>query len=121
MIRRPPRSTRTDTLFPYTTLFRSRGTPDLHRAHRTVRHGQKLDPARSAAPPCRSLSRARRLGRGAPSARAAQGHSLESDLAQDQPRPARSEEHTSEIQSQMRTSYAAVCLKKKNEKPKYTK
>src|SRR3546814_1993734 len=90
-----------------------------------------LDPARSAAPPCRSLSRARRLGRGALSARAAHGHSLESDLAQDQPRPAletgladphehaqnrrfRSEEHTSELQSLMRISYAVFCLKKKH-------
>src|SRR3546814_5178647 len=70
MIRRPPRSTRTDTLFPYTTLFRSRRVDDWHAA------------------------RVRRLAR---------------HLA----RPGRSEEHTSELQSLMRISYAVFCLKKK--------
>src|SRR3546814_2442965 len=79
MIRRPPRSTRTDTLFPYTTLFRSpvparpdRDTPDRaahlrHREHREQKRGQRV----------------------------------------------RSEEHTSELQSLMRISYAVFCLKKK--------
>src|SRR3546814_7664763 len=81
MIRRPPRSTRTDTLFPYTTLFRS---PARHRPSPPAgRHG----PA----------SRCRR----APSTRR------------------RSEEHTSELQSLMRISYAVFCLKKK--KPKKTR
>src|SRR3546814_3396571 len=83
MIRRPPRSTRTDTLFPYTTLFRSGG---LGR----VRGG------RAAAP--RSASRAV-VGR-------AWGTSVGS-------RVRRSEEHTSELQSLMRSSYAVFCLKKK--------
>src|SRR3546814_10560997 len=87
MIRRPPRSTRTDTLFPYTTLFRSvlsrwREIPrrdyrprqcargqSRHRAHMTMLHRQ------------------------------------------------RSEEHTSELQSLMRISYAVFCLKKKKNKP----
>src|SRR3546814_1802743 len=74
MIRRPPRSTRTDTLFPYTTLFRS--TTGLSRA--------------SASMSTTSIIRA----------------SL--------PRPStRSEEHTSELQSLMRISYAVFCLKKK--------
>src|SRR3546814_4768401 len=80
MIRRPPRSTRTDTLFPYTTLFRSAPRP------------------RCADPPDAQflrrcaliLSRCR--------------HPL---------RPNRSEEHTSELQSLMRISYAVFCLKKK--------
>src|SRR3546814_3665416 len=87
MIRRPPRSTRTDTLFPYTTLFRSpvpRGrrcrvgslgsfsADRLHLPHRRRRH-QRAEHSR------------------------------------------RSEEHTSELQSLMRTSYAVFCLKKKNE------
>src|SRR3546814_2273730 len=75
MIRRPPRSTRTDTLFPYTTLFRSRGIP-LRRRHPPAgaapeRNGQFVD---------------------------------------------RSEEHTSELQSLMRISYAVFCLKKKNKR-----
>src|SRR3546814_3124721 len=80
MIRRPPRSTRTDTLFPYTTLFRSgprhpgrsRTGPDLvrHRRRPRPRHGLQY----------------------------------------------RSEEHTSELQSLMRISYAVFCLKKKKKK-----
>src|SRR3546814_7722957 len=86
MIRRPPRSTRTDTRFPYTTLFRSH------------------------APPCGAAlgARLRRLHLGL--------HPL---LALGLPDPrgrqqsARSEEHTSELQSLMRISYAVFCLKKK--------
>src|SRR3546814_6921899 len=97
MIRLPPRSTRTDALFPYTTLFRSRGArgrPGRRRGRldRGLRHllrGLYRDPAR----------RDDRLhgdgGRG-PGA--------------DRPR---SEEHTSELQSLMRISYAVFCLKKK--------
>src|SRR3546814_4947144 len=87
MIRRPPRSTRTDTLFPYTTLFRS-----------AQRIGQFADeiafggPARMQFLP--ALDR-RRAGRVA---------------VIDRPR---SEEHTSELQSLMRISYAVFCLKKK--------
>src|SRR3546814_11750484 len=79
MIRRPPRSTRTDTLFPYTTLFRSRaparhgGGRDRHHQFRGRR--QRRDPGNT-----------------------------ESE---------RSEEHTSELQSLMRISYAVFCLKKK--------
>src|SRR3546814_6590611 len=89
MIRRPPRSTRTDTLFPYTTLFRSLGGERaLVRAvlaHRPRRlHGH---PAALRVP-----LPARREG------------SLDQ---------ARSEEHTSELQSLMRISYAVFCLKKK--------
>src|SRR3546814_6911395 len=80
MIRRPPRSTRTDTLFPYTTLFRSRVR------HRTVPHRVSVPGLRDAA-----------------AARAA---------AAPLPRR-RSEEHTSELQSLMRNSYAVFCLKKK--------
>src|SRR3546814_3050593 len=82
MIRRPPRSTRTDTLFPYTTLFRSVGAVELehveavlamhHAGHpRELRHRDHVE---------------------------------------------RSEEHTSELQSLMRISYAVFCLKKKNQR-----
>src|SRR3546814_3293809 len=93
MIRRPPRSTRTDTLFPYTTLFRSEGpTPGpygLSNLHA-------------------------RLGRMVP------GHALLHDSgrpgepgALSLPHGPRSEEHTSELQPLMRISYAVFCLKKK--------
>src|SRR3546814_7094145 len=84
MIRRPPRSTRTDTLFPYTTLFRSSpGSWGAARRRDTKSH----DPS----PWCGHDPRASR-GR--------------NDI--------RSEEHTSELQSLMRISYAVFCLKKKN-------
>src|SRR3546814_4274302 len=91
MIRRPPRSTRTDTLFPYTTLFRSDGGP------RRQRGAARLpDPVRL---------RQAGLGGGRPRGPAREhGHAV---------RP-RSEEHTSELQSLMRISYAVFCLKKKN-------
>src|SRR3546814_8794697 len=72
MVRRPPRSTRTDTLFPYTTLFRSAARRDV--------------PGDAADPASRGLCH----------------------------RGCRSEEHTSELQSLMRISYAVFCLKKKN-------
>src|SRR3546814_6918012 len=102
MIRRPPRSTRTDTLFPYTTLFRS--PPRPARADR-------VGPAA-----CRSAARARsrraagrtRSGRRGRREVAAQGAALEHS-----PSVPRSEEHTSELQSLMRISYAVFCLKKK--------
>src|SRR3546814_9812306 len=101
MIRRPPRSTRTDTLFPYTTLFRSErqasacqfrqaeraefGTaePKVGQAEQRIAVGIKL-----GREPCRRADRVE-----------------ESDD--------RSEEHTSELQSLMRISYAVFCLKKK--------
>src|SRR3546814_11228710 len=95
MIRRPPRSTRTDTLFPYTTLFRS-----------AVIDASKLGLGRDAWPPSLPATVAMARTRCAPnSARllAADGRSL----------VCRSEEHTSELQSLMRISYAVFCLKKK--------
>src|SRR3546814_4245431 len=98
MIRRTPRSTRTDTLFPYTTLFRSEAGPK--------------DPA------CRNAwaeSRRRFLGP-APSSSPALPSSTGRPTQQIQPTEARrSEEHTSELQSLMRISYAVFCLKKKNQ------
>src|SRR3546814_4925776 len=87
MIRRPPRSTRTDTLFPYTTLFRSeRGHPPLLV----------------------------RLPRQAGIPDAVIGNDELRGI--DQVRIERSEEHTSELQSLMRISYAVFCLKKKKKK-----
>src|SRR3546814_2402171 len=82
MIRRPPRSTRTDTLFPYTTLFRSGSRPSIRASRRSSR-GCRCSPTM----PPRGSTRWRR----------------------------RSEEHTSELQSLMRISYAVFCLKKKKE------
>src|SRR3546814_7914080 len=101
MIRRPPRSTRTDTLFPYTTLFRSREarTQSIDRASRlsgsaAVQDGDAAIPGGPGAG--RTGARARRAGCGPP--------------------VRRSEEHTSELQSLMRISYAVFCLKKKKTK-----
>src|SRR3546814_1094472 len=85
MIRRPPRSTRTDTLFPYTTLFRS-----------------WLDTEKQSAP----RSRARRASSTRMTPLIIIG-------------PSRSEEHTSELQSLMRISYAVFCLKKKKQRNKH--
>src|SRR3546814_6655413 len=86
MSRRPPRSTRTDTLFPYTTLFRS-----------NLRNRVRFDLAVGGA--VRS------------------GADTFLEIAE-HPTLARSEEHTSELQSLMRISYAVFCLKKKNKKEK---
>src|SRR3546814_4372321 len=92
MIRRPPRSTRTDTLFPYTTLFRS-GKAVMGPRTRTIKREKYLD-----------------------------GHKIDYvkgkvafDLewnSKDQTFDRRSEEHTSELQSLMRISYAVFCLNK---------
>src|SRR3546814_7559582 len=91
MIRRPPRSTRTDTLFPYTTLFRS-------DARLPPAGGE--DPVRRLAAPVLDPAAGH-----ARAARAAAGAVLGQWF--------RSEEHTSELQSLMRISYAVFCLKKK--------
>src|SRR3546814_6062234 len=100
MLRRPPRSTRTDTLFPYTTLFRS---PHAASAVRGEHHC-------ACATPCRT-SRCQ-----VPVA--ASGRKAVRDTPKPERRPPsaslRSEEHTSELQSLMRISYAVFCLKKKN-------
>src|SRR3546814_2615967 len=94
MIRRPPRSTRTDTLFPYTTLFRSTTiTAWCTMVKRENEHRPVPDPA---------LALLARLVDAFP------------DLVP------RSEEHTSELQSLMRISYAVFCLKKKNNITKYS-
>src|SRR3546814_6593752 len=113
MIRRPPRSTRTNTRFPYTTLFRSRvrcrlfprpiiGASRLFSGRNGLlpkpgRHAAQL-PCSANAQPCRIRQTHASLGYGSESRRYA---------------PERSEEHTSELQSLMRISYAVFCLKKK--------
>src|SRR3546814_1297983 len=93
MIRRPPRSTRTDTLFPYTTLFRSQGF-------------------------CASAPIAPRKRRGGPERYRRVAGRPRSWHRPRATHPFRSEEHTSELQSLMRISYAVFCLKKKNKNVK---
>src|SRR3546814_1990934 len=114
MIRRPPRSTRTDTLFPYTTLFRSLGwwsQPSLRPDPPPLFRENRNRPPLPASPPAHALPAqqlARSIGR---------QHVVPVELrgggagvvGQD-----RSEEHTSELQSLMRISYAVFCLKNKN-------
>src|SRR3546814_4797501 len=96
MIRRPPRSTRTDTLFPYTTLFRSLVRFARPTRHPTLKAGRD-NQVRYLCLPDTSLA-----ARG-PSTNSLRG--IGGTL--------RSEEHTSELQSLMRISYAVFCLKKK--------
>src|SRR3546814_1712579 len=100
MIRRPPRSTRTDTLFPYTTLFRS---------------GLRGESSRNRGPPAKGVPVGCRASAGKCGRRTALSVAR-SGVRDDE----RSEEHTSELQSLMRSSYAVFCLKKKNStnKPK---
>src|SRR3546814_2053785 len=127
--RRPPRSTRTDTLFPYTTLFRSR-LPRIRHSHwpRTLAHDSSRrrsgKPDDLRLPGKRAAVRADRRGRAHHAAVAAGGFDRRLCLAEEAVRRAiflrtRSEEHTSELQSLMRISYAVFCLKKKN-KETYT-
>src|SRR3546814_6538691 len=101
LIRRPPRSTRTATLFPYTTLLRSRRLH--HRGHRAVRLCQPRRRGRRAfarpAPAPARMDRTRARAAGVP--------------GRDVSVLDRSEEHTTERQSLMRISYAVFCLKKK--------
>src|SRR3546814_6065360 len=99
MIRPPPRSTRTDTLFPYTTLFRSIRHLDRPDAGRADEHRIALE--RSPGVEHRVLRRAGRPDQ----------------VRDDGGRARRSEEHTSELQSLMRISYAVFCLKKKKTEP----
>src|SRR3546814_2788794 len=92
MIRRPPRSTRTDTLFPYTTLFRSVGAfPPLGLRFLLIRVVVLHEP-------CSSHRKGKQQG--------------QPERGVEQRTEHRSEEHTSELQSLMRISYAVFCLKK---------
>src|SRR3546814_7559780 len=98
MIRRPPRSTRTDTLFPYTTLFRS-----LHAQLHALRARRRA---------------ARQQRRHRAAVRLDFAEELVDLLLAGRQHDRRSEEHTSELQSLMRISYAVFCLKKKKKKKK---
>src|SRR3546814_5048208 len=109
MIRRPPRATRTDTLFPYTTLFRSirsiGHTEDLFDT-KTLDFTFDIERGAEGMPEMldRLCERAEAAVRG--------GYNI-IVLSDRQVGPDRSEEHTSELQSLMRISYAVFCLKKK--------
>src|SRR3546814_3889956 len=99
MIRRPPRSTRTDTLFPYTTLFRS---------HFIDRRPNPKD---------KNLgNRQRFMQRARGQIKEVVSRSVRERKITDAAGGERSEEHTSELQSLMRISYAVFCLKKKTQK-----
>src|SRR3546814_10489757 len=102
MIRRPPRSTRTDTLFPYTTLFRSAAYtgPPRRRFPMNVQ-SEPLAP--------KTIEALQAVSTG----------TLTTVLLKKGLRNVRSEEHTSELQSLMRISYAVFCLKKKKKTSNY--
>src|SRR3546814_7321051 len=102
MLRRPPRSTRTYTLFPYTTLFRARHDQDAQFGQ-PVADGEQL----------RQIGG---VGHDCPRAAVAQPifQRVLAEQAEQRQRADRSEEHTSELQSLMRISYAVFCLTKKN-------
>src|SRR3546814_3346699 len=111
MIRRPPRSTRTDTLFPYTTLFRS-GSGALTRPTTGF---SRIDQRKDASPlPCPRWPFSARTS----AARRTRSRDPRTQGAEDRGYRwrRRSEEHTSELQSLMRISYAVFCLKKKKKK-----
>src|SRR3546814_7970504 len=109
MIRRPPRSTRTDTLFPYTTLFRSAvGVARIRFADHVQQQGGIGDAAGHGADVGEGAEGAERIGR-----HAAEGRLQGDDAGEGGGNAHRSEEHTSELQSLMRISYAVFCLKKK--------
>src|SRR3546814_6288278 len=127
MMRPPPRSTRTDTLLPDTTLFRSSGPwprIGMHRGPRTEA-GRYFGPYPSSLAVRETLSRMQRLFR---------LRACEESVFRNRSRPClqyqigrcsapcvgRSEEHTSELQSLMRISYAVFCLKKKTTHNKMT-
>src|SRR3546814_2672605 len=110
MRRRPPKSTRTDSLFPYTTLFRS--TPKSKRKRKRKKKGKgtaaktkgeaKGEPSEAKDGSVRPRANRRNGGR----------------PRRSEKKRKRSEEHTSELQSLMRISYAVFCLKKKKQRQK---
>src|SRR3546814_4762160 len=124
MLRRPPRSTRTDTLFPYTTLFRSYDHYLLANEGRTLFTGESI--SRGLAAATKAITLEPTLGRayvarawlnyitvhcGGDFEQAMQGMEADAKRAL----ALRSGEHTSELQSLMRHSYAVFCLKKKKQ------
>src|SRR3546814_7058673 len=123
MIRRPPRSTRTDTLFPYTTLFRSRVAPMQTLNATQVRFsyfGVGIKQLfRCSVPEIELYEVAGFEGAFAQAEQRRHHPQLDRERAAEGQR-ARSEEHTSELQSLMRISYAVFCLKKKKKNANIT-
>src|SRR3546814_3452737 len=115
MIRRPPRSTRTDTLFPYTTLFRSGARPVQYITASTFT-SRPLSRIAHSLPPLRSMQVTLWLKRRSmPFLRISSARKWRRSSSKPRRKTGpRSEEHTSELQSLMRISYAVFCLKKKN-------
>src|SRR3546814_938478 len=114
MIRRPPRSTRTDTLFPYTTLFRSSASPRAAPASTTRTRTCSRETLRRAEPAQRippNVQTSCGIGHVA-----CGGNDFGGSALLLRKHRGRSEEHTSELQSLMRISYAVFCLKKKTTK-----
>src|SRR3546814_3991221 len=110
MRRRPPRSTRTDTLFPYTTLFRSQLAVDTHGyTDFAMSHARLL-----GFDLCPRLKELKQRHLFVP-----RGTKVPAEIAAVCEANVRSEEHTSELQSLMRISYAVFCLKKKIRRHKY--
>src|SRR3546814_6631654 len=117
MIRRPPRSTRTDTLFPYTTLFRSlAAAPTSTVRTRYASAAAKRQLARSPGESRRMVLPAGRKRISCAICKYESHYGSVHPMRQ----ITRSEEHTSELQSLMRISYAVFCLKKKNTNNKTT-
>src|SRR3546814_10295825 len=107
MIRRPPSSTRTDTLFPYTTLFRSNRDRRVHAAHFDAQvGGSGFDQGGDALGESEMHGRFRL--------------SIDTGMKMEKMDVDRSEEHTSELQSLMRLSYAVFCLKKTTHNKHYS-
>src|SRR3546814_5605213 len=115
MIRRPPRSTRTDTLFPYTTLFRSLAENRLPDAEGALRARLKADATDVAAALVNPITPCFDAQYAAPPTEPTRPM-IDAVLTI----TPRSEEHTSELQSLMRISYAVFCLKKKNRQDNHT-
>src|SRR3546814_5521417 len=120
MIRRPPRSTRTDTLFPYTTLFRSetgkpRSAKEIAALEQLIKGAVGYDQGRGdvVAVSARKFVAADAVGLGEKWYEASWVSMLARNLSALLVALVRSEEHTSELQSLMRISYAVFCLKKK--------
>src|SRR3546814_6681077 len=111
MIRRPPRSTRTDTLFPYTTLFRSAPSNSVNAVDpNVIGVATNIPNFWFANDKSEQTSKITNIsGQNSPNIRITLSLSTNSHLH-------RSEEHTSELQTQMRISYAVFCLKTKTNK-----
>src|SRR3546814_2872517 len=107
MIRRPPRSTRTDTLFPYTTLFRSTSI----KVQKCLAQNSSKRSSSDSAPA--ALSKTPYALPDTKEAYSWAGNGIRIAIVS-RYHDVRSEEHTSELQSLMRISYAVFCLKKKN-------